>query len=759
MRNIKINEAESIFEPFWDTGDSYPDHQKYSRITGYEINTNDAGEVRNNWCSVQIVLHPETGMESWVSMEKKCCLDICEYDRFRFYGAVPECVDMCIECSIDGIEKEIVHCMGRGSTAEYNGMIQGEKISSVRLKFRNLSKQTTCVDLLWMGLSNSEKEQKMLEAESPYTKEWEGCFCEDPQIGPQTGLYFDEKELEEIREKIKIPCFEQIMNDLRKRAKGYMQIEPEKEVGDYSNNSYRKWVRDRDYRRPCLRNAMPILAFVGLVDRDMEMLRMACRCALAMAHTTYFHESIMGNFPGATWHHRSFEEAYVSMALVEVLDWAGGLLTWHGKNIIYDAIIMKGLPRMDADIKTMDYIWKMNQGPVFASHMLIVLMALEKRYPRYATRVAEAERDLLAMWENYVQEDGGIAEGPGYWSFSMQNISSVLYLLARYHGMSLEEYVPDSVRKSGAFAEALLTGDGRIVPVNDTHLGGVHNRKVAGLMAAMNAGSVWKEMNNRNYDGSIPEANKELSKEDIIFGKLYDLETAENTMQEFINFPVTGHTVLRKDTPDLGIVKFHAISGAITFGHAHCDKGSVLLEAGDTQLLIDRGVCNYDDSYAKTILNAELHNVIVPCLDNRPLNQEYQKPQSGGKVLQADYEGGVFTYETDITPCWDGIFEKNHRKITAADPYHYVIEDVLKLDKKYSVCFVLNTYGEITVCGNEVVITDNGKKLTVIPKNWIPEKIVAEAYGTDGKYRSVNRLCMYFGGHQAYDLQTELVLG
>ena len=105
------------------------------------------------------------------------------------------------------------------------------------------------------------------------------------------------------------------------------------------------------------------------------------------------------------------------------------------------------------------------------------------------------------------------------------------------------------------------------------------------------------------------------------------------------------------------------------------------------------------------------------------------------------------------------MFKKNHRKITSENPYHYMIEDILELDSKYAVCFVLNTYGEITVCGNEVVITDNGKKLTVIPKNWIPEKIVAEAYGTDGKYRSVNRLCMYFGGHQTYDLQTELVLG
>ena len=37
MCNVKINEAESIFEPFWDSGESYPNHQKYSSLSGYEV--------------------------------------------------------------------------------------------------------------------------------------------------------------------------------------------------------------------------------------------------------------------------------------------------------------------------------------------------------------------------------------------------------------------------------------------------------------------------------------------------------------------------------------------------------------------------------------------------------------------------------------------------------------------------------------------------------------------------------------------------
>lgn len=424
---------------------------------------------------------------------------------------------------------------------------------------------------------------------------------------------------------------------------------------------------------------------MGIVDNDLDMLKMACRMALSVAHCKNFHEGIMGAFPGATWHHRSFEEAYVCMSLVEVLDWAGGLLTWHGKNIIYDSIIMKGLPRLDADIKTMDYIWTMNQGPIFASHLIIILLSLQKRYPRYAGRVAEAEKDLLTMWEMYLQEDGGVAEGPTYWSFTLTNMTNALYLLARYHNMPLEEYVPESIRKSVAFAEALLSNQGnRLVTVNDTHPGNVYHGKTIGLLAKMNVGDIWRQMNNEYLEAS---ENNTKTRDDLIFGEIYNLEDAKLEKQEFISLPVTGHTTLRRKTSDLGLVTLHAISGAITFGHAHGDKGSFILDADGTPLLIDRGVCDYGNAYVNIIDRSELHNVIIPVLHGRNLAQNMEDPACSAKVLESSYENGVFTYETDVTASWEGAFAKNVRKITSKDPHCYVIEDTLKIDKKYSIYY------------------------------------------------------------------------
>ena len=139
-----------------------------------------------------------------------------------------------------------------------------------------------------------------------------------------------------------------------------MQDEPEAYIGEYVPYINPVFVRDRDKTRVEYCKFMEDIAFVGLVEQDEAMMRMACRMALSLCCCTNWCEGVMGAFPGTTWHHRSFTEERIGVGCLKVLDWAGGMLTWHGRNLIYDSIIMKSLPRLDADVKTMDYIWNMN---------------------------------------------------------------------------------------------------------------------------------------------------------------------------------------------------------------------------------------------------------------------------------------------------------------------------------------------------------------------------------------------------------------
>lgn len=776
MRNIRINEAESIFEPFYDGGDSYPEHHKYACLSEYTVDTRGAGKVNQTWWTAKIVVFgrqketaevsdTEREMEKAapLSIERECCLDVRGYDIFRVFAIVSKDIRFRIICCIDGAEKEIICSTGYGVNKEYNGAISGSCITKIRMEFENLSDMDANCELIWLGLSNEKKEKQMLEYQSPYTAEWEGCFCETPIAEPQTGLYFDRNELLELRRKVRTPGFRELMDKLREEASAAMSIHPEKEIGTFVHRQKtRRFVRERDLERPSLPEVMDKLAFVGLIDEDMEMLRMACRMALSVAHCEYFCESIMGVLPGATWHHRSFSEEAVCKSLVKVLDWAGGLLSWHGKNIIYDAIIMKGLPRLDADIKTMDYMWKMNQGPVFASGLVIVNLALQKRYPRYAVRAEEAEQNLLTMWENYVQQDGGSAEGPGYWNYTLCNMMEALYLLARYYGKTLEEYVPASIRKSSEFAYACLSDAGDyFVPVNDAHPMTNYSLDVLNFLAGMNVGRIWKEKSNSAFEKSLQLVGDGINQ--LIFGQRHEVEYREEDAEcadtgAFINLPITGHTTLRRKTDNLGIVGLHMISGLVTFGHAHGDKGSFVLEAQGRSLLIDRGVCNYDNAYTSSIGTSELHNLVTAVKDKKHFTQGTKDSACSGAVSGAKYENGRFYYTTDVTACWKGIFQKNIRKMFSPDPYHYVVEDEIEIDPDYQICFILNTYGEIEEKAGNYILNDSGTKLVISTKNWKPDRVEYGACGVDGEGRAVNRLCLYIGGYEKYSLITEMVL-
>ena len=755
MRNIKINEAETIFEPFWDSGESYPDHHKYTCLSQYRIATGNQGEVSPQWNAVQIEILPGRTDGYPIVMERDCALDIAGYDRFRLYARIPERIEFIVTCVIDGQERDVLHRTGYGSDGEYTGEISGKLITSIRLSFRNLTNVKSSAELTWMGLSNHEKELAMLSEKNPYTPDWEGCFRDDEiDFTPQLGVFFDAEGLEALREKVKSEPFARIMDNLRAQAEENLAIEPEQYVGDYVNNRDRRWVRDRDVDKPDLRESMKILAFVGLMDKNREMLRMACRMALTLAHCRYFCESIMGVFPGATWHHRSFLEGDTCVALSCVLDWAGGLLTWHGSNIIFDAMIIKGLPRMDADIKTMDYIWEMNQGSVFSSRLVITLIALAKRYGRYAVRVEEAERDMLAMWENYMQPDGGDAEGPAYWDFTLQSMSVALRLLAAWHGKSLAEYLPNSIKRSADFGEAVLTGDGFCYqPLNDTHPGNHFSAKTVALLAEAGAGKVWQEMNNH-----ILMKGEDLSIDDVIFGRYYENVGFGETKRVFLSLPDTGITTLRRSTVDLGMVSFTAVSGVSTFGHDHADKGSFLLEAEGQPLLIDPGVVNYSDADVGMICLSERHNMITAVSDGHHLSQGREDLAFSAKVLEARYANGVFSYATDVTSSWGGVFGKNVRTVTSRDPHSYIVEDDLAIDPALQVCFILNTYGDIHLSEGDISITYAGVRARILPRGWKPDKAEAHPYGTDGEKKPVNRLCLYRSGCETYRLTTEILL-
>lgn len=751
MNNIKINGAETIFEPFWDSGESYPEHFKYSRLTPYKIIADKNSLAEPMWSGIRIIV----GANETLTIRRKCDLDITDYDIFRMFAIVASSITVKISCKIDDEFKAVLTKQGKGSAGEYDGAINGKRIKEIELTFINNTQTTAQGNLSWLGLSNSVLQEKMENEKSRFSSEWEGCFRdEEIKFEPTIGIFFDNEGLREIREKVKKEPFLSIFNELKKRAQSHMHDEPEESIGEYVPYINPVYVRDRDKSRVEYCKFMEDIAFVGLIENDPDMLRMACRMALSLSCCTNWCEGVMGAFPGTTWHHRSFTEERIGVGCMKVLDWAGSVLTWHGCNIIYDAIIMKALPRLDADVKTMDYIWDMNQGVFFAGGLVTILIGLSKRYPRYNSRLDEAEKDLISIWGNYVAADGGCAEGPSYWMDSFRSMIINMYMLARYRGKSLKEYLPEIIKKSEDFAICMLSdiNDGfSFLPINDTSGFGSYHPLVPAFFMQISDNPLWRNM----LKTKLLTPNLPYGAELIIISD--EAEESENKVfdSHFLTLNNVGHTMIRRKTEEAGKVHMHVIGGGlVTFGHSHSDKGSVILEADGIPLLIDCGVCSYADSRVKQFAEPQKHNLLMPDIPEE--NQLVVGTGAVGKILCSEYSDGVFKYSTDLTDAWrKEIFKKNIRSITSDNPLVFEICDDVEYYEERACVFVLNTYGEISEEDSRFCISYKGISVMVTTKNWIPEKVVTET-GTDGRGEKVNRLLIYTSKAKAHNLITHL---
>ncbi len=748
MRNVMINYAESIFEPFWDCGESYPNHHKYSPLTHYTVGTpNTAAHTDTTWCGVSVSVDRCSDKEYDIILKSKCKIDSADFDTFRLFGAVPKSVKVRINLEIDNetISGEFI---GKGETDEYTFKIKRGTVSHLEMCFKAFEDYQS-VQLFYLGLCDSERKSFMESVKSPYDESWEGCFKDDVEICPQTELYFNEEELAQLRKKLKIKPFSDIMEKLRAQAENDLNIYPERDVSTFIINPDRRWVSPRDLKRTEIAAAMERLAFVGIVDKNIAMLRLACRMALCAAHCTYWCESIMGVFPGATWHHRSFMEEQYSKACSLVLDWAGGLLTWHGKNIIYDAIIMKGLPRIEADFMTVDYIRHMNQGLVFSSGRITALITLSKKYPHYEKRLDEAEQDLFEMLDNYFDDDGGMAEGPAYWNYTLFHVLPLLYVIARRREKTIKEILTEKLKKTVNYGLCMLSDEdnGRfMLPVNDSHKQ-EYNPIIAAVFSQLD--EKWKQIYSRMADNGI-EADKEF----LILAQSEKCEVKDNILSNgIISSMQSGQISFRRKMNPSGTVHLHLVSGKTYFGHTHGDKGSFILELDGEPIFIDRGMAPYGMSYSE-IQTSQMHNCFVPT-ENEKIFTQPKFDVYGGKITECVQDGTAYIFETDITDAWEkGRFELLKRKIISYEDNTLVIEDEMISENQYEMCFYLNTLGEIEKNEDSAVILTKNHRAVVEFDTDELKSVCAEPFGMDENMKPVNRLCLKYNKSGSISIKT-----
>jgi hypothetical protein len=767
MLVVPINEAEAIIEPFWDGGSSEHPADKWAALTEYttQVARSARGRIEQSWCSA--VVHIDTAPPGVVaaSMMRDCDVRLAGYDVFRIFASLPSWVRLTARATIDGQACVLLDQVAGGDTHdEFDGPISGEHMTRLTLEFSLSEDRPAYVELLWLGLANRAAQTHMEARRSPYTPEWRGALAPGtarPQ--PQIGIFFDAHELSALRRKVQHGALKAIYERVRRQAEQDMQAyrNPEEDIGYFVPNPDRRWCRNRDMQRRRTAGVMERLAFVGLVDGNADMSVLAARMALSAAHCDTWCESIMGVFPGATWHHRSFTEEVYCRACALVLDWAGFCLTSHGKQLIRDAIIMKGLPRIESDFKRMEYIRHMNQGIVFSAGRIIGLLGLLPAHPRYAELVDEAERDLREMLDSYVQPDGGTLEGMAYWNYTFGTVMPLYLALARYHGAKdlsafrVQGGLPESLIKTGDYALSMLStvGDGTTyLPINDAH---ADERISPALIAAycqVSDRSEWQQL----YAATSGAGGTGEDMYHIIFAPARLAKAAPLVKPRFDALPDVGEVSSVRAHPQLGFVHFHLSAGPILLTHYHMDRGSFVLEAAGEALAIDRGVTTYDHPEVGLIGAAARHNLLYPeSPDGRQIGQP---PNAYGATLNsAVAEGDILLLAADTTQSWEsGVYQAIRRRVVSPAPALYLLDDEAQMVTPMAVSFRLNTRGVIQTQGGEFWVTSERAALRIVPLNWQPATFSAGVEGIDSHLQPVNVLRIISAKAAAHRLVTAI---
>jgi len=694
---MPINAAEAIIEPFWDP--------TLSGLAEWQVvPASERGlKVWQNWCwaAYEWQRPPQTGPA--LEMSRSCDLDCSDYDYLLVSATLPRGARLTITARTDLGLRSASENAGSEGMQEY--LLDLENASRLHTLTLKIDSDHTGIQhgwFNWIGLQNSERLPAVLAQYSHFDSQWEGYLVPDSaEIGftPRYGFLISAQELIALRQAHKRLLAKTGSSPFLEIAEIEGQNEPEKQIGEYVGRDNFRWNRARDHRR--LLSTGPgtsyQLALAGLVLEDSRLLRLAARHMLSIAACPSWKEGMTENFPGSIWNHRAFAQSQYAFEAALVLDLAGDCLTWLGREWILRRMAEEAMATIDWVSWKYDYIHHTNQLAWFSQGRIAGALALEKSFPRAGQRVEYAYRELTESLERVILPDGGYEEGPTYFQVVAGRGGMGLYLYARSRGKTLNDVLPPAMRRTTAFAAALLSTDesADVIPICDARP--VLDEQMLALMASALPNSAWGKIwqNHVARNDQIPTALLSWLQEEHLRN-----QTCSVT-QPVVHLPDLG---LMASTRMIGdqAVKLLIPGNKAGATHTHEDKGSFVLEfAGDT-FAMDPGVSDYGNPLHLLLKQAQRHNMLLPTgIDERPAPanpiMSDVKPRGKG-------DGQAFHAEIDATPGWESYYKHWQRSWESDAPDQLTIRDRYELIKGEGVQFLWNTRLPVTIDGRTAVI-------------------------------------------------------
>ena len=635
----------------------------------------------------------------------------CEgYDRLLASVMAPEGSVFRLSVSTNDGERSLESPPAPSTKREYILDLQGATaIESITVEVWAAEDDAASGWFNWLGLRNSALVERYRAQWNRFDPNWEPYIVPEsyePRFEPSYGFLINSEELEELRLEHDAHLQEHGDSPYLRAAREAQAHTPEEMVRDFVNfwNDTR-YCRERDHDNALLPRAPhgSSAALAGLLLKDKSLLRLAARYGMALAMCGRWDDGMICYFPGSNFEHRCFVQSLCIHEAALLLDLAGEMFTEVGQEYLLRRIAEEGQGAINYNAWKQEYIFHCNQLAWFTPGRMLGYALMEREWPRVKPYTDMALEDLIESLGYAILPDGGYVEGPSYFQCVGRNGGLSLHYYARARGLETEAVIPDIVKRTGDFAEAILSTDENtdVIPICDA--GNKADQEMLAFMAAILPHSQWLRMLHKSVartDG-LPEA---------VFSWLLGRGLPQDAP------PLRAYVEL----PDMGIVsslrwlegepvKLFIMGNEAGAGHTHEDKGSFVLEFAGETFAMDPGTCDYSSPLANMLKNCQRHNMLLPSgVIERP---HPQSPLMVDVKAQARGDADAFHAEMDLTPGWEDYYVRWQRTWDSPTPNVLTISDTYELAKGDGVEFLWNTRLPAKVTDSVTVL--RGKRGTV----------------------------------------------
>ena len=720
MRHVPINNAEAIIDPFWDP-----------RLSEYESWTVEPGvphglEVAQGWCFVNFLWARSPESNPALHMHRKVSIDCEGYDRLVLSVMAPDRSVVHLEADTDtgthrieappavATKREIVLDLGAS-----------RRIESLTIQIDSFGEGVEQGWFNWIGLQNSEHLKRTLEVQSSRDETWEQHIKPidfEPSFKPAYGLVMNDQELSDLRKRHE--DFISAGNESPFMAGGAaaLAITPEEYINDYVNfwNDTR-YNRERDHGKFILTHGMNA-AIAGHLSKDKRLLRHAARFAMSIGMCDKWDDGFICFFPGSDFEHRCFVQSLCAYEVAGILDLAGDYFTDAGRNFLLRRLAEEGIGSINYSVWKHEYIFDCNQLAWFTPGRMLALAVLSKHFPRIKPQIETAYEELCESLGRSILSDGGYVEGPTYFRCVGRDAGLGLYYYARVTGKPLMEVIPDSMRRCGDFAEAVISTDesADVIPICDAR--NRHEFLSQAIMATLLPDSAWARMavkSKERYGGWPGEAQPDASvgipsmmaDAAIAWNLVGDIKAPDALPPSVLTLPEMGPAVSVRRFGD-ETVKLFVQGNRAGAGHTHEDKGSFILEYAGETFAMDPGSCDYSSPFASILQNCERHNMLIPIGTPERPHARSPLPVDVKPVVSGD--DTAFRAEIELSRGWEEYYRNWRRIFDSPEPGVLTIADEYELIRGTGVEFYWQTRLPVTIDGSQAIIRGSRGRVTLV---------------------------------------------